>query len=361
MRIGIDAHMLGDKSGGNESFYAGILSSMNTNDGNEYILFVRSGVDIAKYIGKFQVVFFKSRNAAIRNFVELSYLCVKYKLDVLHTQYYLPFIRPCKTVCTIHDISYEHYKDIFNKSEYFRNKLLIPYAACRADKVITVSNFCKKDISTTYRIPENKIEVIYNAVDPEFRVLTDEERQCANVRDTYGIGDEQYLLCVGNLQPRKNIPRLIRAFELYKKKTGANTKLVIVGKKAWLYKEILEEASNDKDIVLTGYVPKCDLVDLLNEAKGFVYPSYFEGFGIPPLEALSCGTPVAVSDIDVMREVLGDVVIYFDPYDEKDIASALKRLITEDKISQIKRIDIHTWGQSAEQLKKVYMKTNNGG
>ena len=148
---------------------------------------------------------------------------------------------------------------------------------------------------------------------------------------------------------------------MYKKKTGANTKLVIVGKKAWLYKEILEEASNDKDIVLTGYVPKCDLVDLLNEAKGFVYPSYFEGFGIPPLEALSCGTPVAVSDIDVMREVLGDVVIYFDPYDEKDIASALKRLITEDKISQIKRIDIHTWGQSAEQLKKVYMKTNNGG
>jgi len=361
MRIGIDAHMLGDKSGGNESFYAGILGSMDTNDGNEYILFVRSGVDIAKYIGKFRVVFFKSRNAAIRNFVELSYLCVKYKLDLLHTQYFLPFIRPCKTVCTIHDISYEHYKDIFNRSEYFRNKLLIPYAAHRADKVITVSNFCKKDISATYRIPENKIEVIYNAVDPEFRVFTDEERQCVNARDAYDIGNAPYLLCVGNLQPRKNIPRLIRAFEMYKKDTGDNTKLVIVGKKAWLYKEILEEVSEAEDIVLTGYVPKCNLVELLNEAKGFVYPSYFEGFGIPPLEALSCGTPVAVSDIDVMREVLGDVVIYFDPFDEKDIAYALKRLITENKISPMKKIDIHTWKQSAEQLRKVYIEIKNGG
>ncbi len=124
MRVGIDAHMLGDHSGGNESFYEGILSELVPDAGDEYFLFVNQGVDVAKYLGRFNVVFFKNKNVAIRNFVELPGLCKKYNLDILHTQYYLPFNCPCITVVTIHDLSFEHYKNIFTTAEYKKTKSL---------------------------------------------------------------------------------------------------------------------------------------------------------------------------------------------------------------------------------------------
>ena len=121
MRVGIDVHMLGDRSGGNESFYRGILSGMTPDAGDEYYLFVNSGVDVTEYEDRFNIVYFKKNSSVYRNCVELRKLCKKYNIDVLHTQYYLPFFAPCKTVVTIHDLSFEHIKDIFTKSEYSNN------------------------------------------------------------------------------------------------------------------------------------------------------------------------------------------------------------------------------------------------
>ncbi len=356
MRIGIDAHMLGDKSGGNESFYRGILDAMDTADGNEYYLFVRPGVDAPEYADKFKIVSFESEGAFKRNFVELPKLCRKYELDVLHTQYYIPFVRPCPVVCTIHDISFEHYNDIFNKGEYIRNKILIPYAARHADKVVTVSEFCRKDIADRYRISKDKIDVIYNAVNSEFKVLTDTELAKFKVRNTYEIGDDPYLICVGNLQPRKNIPRLIRAFTSYKAKEKSATKLVVVGKKAWMFDDIFKEVGERDDVIFTGYVPREDLIALINEAQGFIYPSYFEGFGIPPLEALACGTPVCVSDIEVMHEVLGDKGIFFDPFNEDGIAKALDLVMHTDKTGISVTSDF-SWEDSARKLQSIYLET----
>ena len=356
MRIGIDAHMLGDKSGGNESFYRGILDAMDTDDGNEYYLFVRQGVDTPEYEDGFKIVRFESDGAFKRNFVELPRICRKYKLDVLHTQYYIPFVRPCPVVCTIHDISFEHYKDIFNKGEYIRNKILIPYAARHADRVVTVSKFCQKDIATRYRIPANKIDVVYNAVNSEFKILTESELSKLNVRKTYNIGQDPYLICVGNLQPRKNIPRLIRAFASYKTKEKSAVKLVVVGKKAWMYDEIFKEVGERDDVLFTDYVPREDLVALINEAKAFVYPSYFEGFGIPPLEALACGVPVCVADIDVMHEVVGDRAVFFDPFNESSIADALKKVLdAETGLSSGEVKTAFSWEKSAEALKSIYL------
>lgn len=354
MRIGIDAHMLGDQSGGNESFYKGILSELSPDPDDEYFLFVKPGTDVAKYLTRFNIVFFKSTNAIARNIFELNSLCKKYKLDVLHTQYYIPFQCQCKTVVTIHDLSFEHYKNIFTTGEYIKDKLLVPYAAKYSNSIVTVSEFSKKDITECYGIDESKITVVYNAVSPDFRVMTAEELAEISVREKYGIGCDNYFVCVSNLQPRKNIPNLIRAFKLYKRQSNSNNKLVLVGKKAWMYEEIEKLTAGDKDIILTEYVPKNDLVALLNEAAGFIYPSIFEGFGIPPLEALSCGTSIAVSDIPVMKEVLGNSAIYFDPLSEVDISKVMKKL--ENKVYE-ERHDLimkYSWKLSAEALKQLY-------
>ena len=334
LRIGIDAHMIGDYSGGNESFYEGILRAFMPDKDKEYILFLKDGVDDSPYRDRFKIVRFKSKNAFIRNFVELTYLCFKYKIGVLHTQYYIPFIRPCKTVVTIHDICFEHFNDIFKKGEYYRNKILIPYAARHADRIITVSEFSKRDISDTYGIDESKIRVVYNAVDSDFRILSNKRKKSSIVRAKFGIGSEPFIICVGNLQPRKNIPRLVEAYLQYKKNNKSNLKLVIVGKKAWMYDKTLNSISQDSEnIVLTGYVSRLELIELLNQAEGFIYPSFYEGFGIPPLEALACGTKVAVSDIPVMHEILGGYPIYFDPYDVNSISTAIATLAENDSIT----------------------------
>lgn len=361
MRIGIDAHMLGDRSGGNESFYRGILSGIDPDPGDEYYIFVRPGVDASEYQDRYHVVYFKSGSSIYRNCIELSKLCREYKIDVLHTQYYLPILCPCKSVVTIHDLSFEHIKDIFTKKEYIKDKLLVSHAARKADTVVTVSDFSKQDIIDTYKVDASKIEVIYNAVGPEFCELPSQDERRGAVRAEFGLSDDKYLLCVGNLQPRKNIPRLIMAFDKYIKDNNADCKLVIVGKKAWMYEEIEKYVSDNKDkVILTDYVSTKVLVELLNEAKGFIYPSIFEGFGIPPLEALCCGTPVAASDIPVIREVLGDNIVYFDPFNVDDMASAIRTLMEGDCSVDSVIIGRYSWEKSADKLKEVYHKTYAG-
>ncbi len=358
LRIGIDAHMLGDHSGGNESFYEGILKAFVPDKDKEYFLFMKEGVDDTPYRDRFNIVRFKSNKAFIRNFVELTALCIKYKLDVLHVQYYIPFIRPCKTVVTIHDICFEHFDDIFEKSEFYRNKLLIPYAARHSDAVITVSEFSKKDISDTYNIDENKIAVAYNAVDSDFKILSKEKKKSSIVKVKFGIGNSPYIICVGNLQPRKNIPRLVEAYLQYKKNNQSDLRLVIVGKKAWQYEETLNSTNQDSDnIVLTGYVERQELIELLNQAEGFIYPSFYEGFGIPPLEALACGAKVAVSDIPVMHEVLDNSAIFFDPYDVGSIEKAIVKLYKPDvekTTIQDEVVSKFSWDESAAAISHVY-------
>ncbi len=236
-------------------------------------------------------------------------------------------------VCTIHDICFEHYKDIFTKKEYFCQKLLIPYAARHAKAVFTVSNHAKNDITSTYSLPEDKFYVTYNAVSNKFYKMTSDEINEVELRDKFQIGTESYLLCVGNLQPRKNLPRLIKAYRKFSQLNDQKTKLVIVGKKAWMFNDVLSTAlDGTNDVILTDYVSDIDLVRLYNAAHAFIYPSYCEGFGIPPLEALACQTPVAVANATSLPEVVEDAGIYFDPFDEDDILLAINKIMIDDKI-----------------------------
>jgi Glycosyltransferase len=360
MRIGIDGHMIGDHSGGNESYYTNILKEMPVSKDDDVYLFLKKNVDATLYAHKYKIIWFNSKNSFARNFFELPHLCRKYQLDLLHTQYFIPFNRPCKVVCTIHDICFEHYKDIFTKKEYWRQKLLIPYAAKHSSYIFTVSENAKQDIQHTYGIPSEKIIVTYNAVNKKFRKMESDELNESDLRDKYQIGSAEYILSVGNLQPRKNLPRLIEAFIQFKNKSGSDTKLVIVGKKAWLYDDIISKAlGTSKDVILTGYVEDEDLVRLYNAAKCFVYPSFFEGFGIPPLEAMACGTPVAVSKSTSLPEVVGDAGQYFDPFStdeiEKSIEMMLNKRFDEDLYDKMcKQVNKFSWIKTAEIIYNTY-------
>lgn len=351
-RVGIDGHMLGDHSGGNEVFYSNILKHMEVPEDMEIILFVKPGTDVSEYETKFKVVYFKSKRAFIRNFIELTFLCIKYKLDVLHVQYFIPFIRPCKVIVTIHDICFEHFKDIFTKKEYIRQKILIPYAARKADSIVTVSEFSKDDIASHYNISRDKISVVYNAVSEKFRILPKDELNREELLQKYHIPNEKFILSVCNLQPRKNIPRLIKAFVKLKEQ-GLSEKLVLVGKKAWMYSEIDDLLSKyPDDIFITGYVEEDDLIRFYNACELFVYPSIFEGFGIPPLEAMACGSKVAISHITSLQEVVGDVGVYFNPFDIDYMAEVVDKLINE-RAESCQTADIDDQSMKSTRQKEI--------
>ncbi len=360
MVIGIDAHMLGDHSGGNESYYTNILRAMKVEAGDKVYLFVKEGTDVSEFKDKFTIVRFHSKGAFCRNFIELDRLCRKYRIDVLHTQYFIPFFPSSKIVCTIHDICFEHYKDIFTKSEFIRQKLLIPYAARHSRYIFTVSEFSKRDIIEQYHIDPDRIIITYNAVNDRFRGLSGEELQEQELREKYGIGKLPYVMTVGNLQPRKNLPILIRAFNEWHKESGRSSKLVIVGKKAWMYSDILRQAGTNENIILTDFVPEKDLVRLYNAAACFIYPSFYEGFGIPPLEAMACGTPVAVSNVTAMPEVVKDAGLFFDPSDIDGIKKSIGQLMENEDLRKeliqkgLNRSKEFSWNESASKIYRAY-------
>ncbi len=358
MRIGIDAHMLEDHSGGNERFYKNILQHMNLPKDCTAYLFVQPGTDTEQYRDRFEIIELQSRGAARRYLKELPKLCRALDLDVLHTQYFLPFRCGCRTVCTIHDICFEHNASWFSAKDYVFQKLLIPRSARHADHIITVSEYSRQDIADTYGVSPEKISVIYDAVDDSFLQAQDQEISESAVREKFGIGDVPYILSVGNLNPRKNNGRLIRAFHLMKERWGGSEKLVIAGKKDYRADELLKEAGND--VLFTGFVDDKELIQLYRGAAAFAYPSLYEGFGIPPLEAMACGTPTAVSDRTSLPEVVGDAGLYFDPEDEESIAQCLHLLMTDKELvaSLIskgnQRIRAFDWNRSSAEMMEVY-------
>lgn len=355
--------MLGDRSGGNETFYSGILENMQVPNDLEIYLFVSQPANVETLKDKFKVVYFKSSNAFIRNFIELPLLCLKYKLSVLHTQYFIPFFRFCPVVCTIHDICFEHFKDIFTTKEYVRQKILIPYAARHSRAIYTVSEFSRKDICERYKIPKERVFVVYNSPKKIFRKLSANDLKLEELKQKFGISNN-FVLSVGNLQPRKNLARLIKAFCSLKDcgKIG-KCQLVIVGKKAWLFNDIIQAATTNKnDVIFTDYVTEDELVRLYNVADYFVYPSFFEGFGLPPVEAMACGTAVAVSNQSALPEVVGNAGSFFDPFNEKDIEKKIYQLYSDINLRAqlvnegFKQIKEYNWTQSATEVLQVYKK-----
>ncbi len=341
MRIAIDAHAVGAKLGGNESYAVNLIEALAKIDSvNDYTIYVTTDAARQRFHQRwpnFKVRATLPHTPLIRIPLTLSAELRKHPVDVLHVQFTAPPFCPCPTVVSIHDLSFEHLPHTFNRRSRTQLRLTVRHSARRAARIISLSEHTRRDIVETYGISADRVSSIPLAAAPHFAPISD-KRELQRVRHNYGI-DGEYILCVGSIQPRKNLARLVKAYASLRGDNSADKlpKLVLVGKCAWLYDETLralDETGVREAVVLTGYVPETDLPALYSGALCFVYPSYFEGFGLPPLEAMQCGTPVIVGNRTSLPEVVGDAALTVDPFDVQAIADAIKRVLNDPALRE---------------------------
>ncbi len=283
----------------------------------------------------------------------------KDRLDLYHdTLFLLPFfIGRLPGVITIHDLSGLLMPDFHQRKVSLTSKL-IPLAVKKARRIIAVSRFTKEEVERLFPSARGKVRVVYNGVSSIFKPSPPEEVD--RVREKYGIRGN-YIMYLGTIEPRKNLKGLLRAFSTLRNKIPHW--LVIVGMKGWKYEgvfQLLRELDIEKRVLFTGFVPTQDLPPLYSGADVFVYPSFYEGFGIPVLEAMACGTPVVVSSASSLPEVVGGAGLLADPRSPSDIAMKIMRIIEEpqlaEKLSSLgrKRAGKFTWERTARETLKVY-------
>jgi glycosyltransferase involved in cell wall biosynthesis len=348
MRIGIDGYIFGSKlKAGIFKSTVEILKGLSVLDSeNKYTLYIRNATEIKlpstnknidiKYVlcPSFSMLnhdpFLLGLWLPICMPIELSLN----KVDVYFSSHaILPFRCPCKTVITVPDVAYLFDKRYFSSGARQANNIMTSWAIHHADKIIAISESTKRDLIQYCSINPSKISVVYRSYDSNrYRQLSDIS-DINTIKKTYGL--QEYILYVGTLEPRKNIIRLIKAYNVLKHSMHINYKLVICGAKGWMYNNIFKlvyELGFVDDVIFTGYISDDEIPILMNGACLLIYPSLYEGFGRPPLEAMACGTPVIVSNISSMPEVVGDAGALVDPTDVDDIANTILAILTNDKI-----------------------------
>lgn len=318
-------------------------------------------------VGKenFEIISLPTRNKFFWNFWTLPNYLRKNPLDVYHTQYITPFFVPCaiKIVTIVHDISFNFFGQFIKFSDLFFLKVLIPLSLKRADKIIGVSEFTRNEIIKYYKVNPNKVAYIYNAVGDEFLKPMDSFEHLDLVREKYKL-PEKFILYMGTLQPRKNIPHLIEAFARIKDRLDG-TKLVICGNRSGhnFDQRIDEAILNNKletEVVFPGFIDEQDKVAVFALAHVFVFPSLYEGFGIPPLEAMSQNVPVVCSNIPSLKEVAGEGALFFDVTSLDDLSKKLYDIsMNSDLRSKLiqtgkARISFFSWEKSAQKMLAIY-------
>ncbi|GHU53213.1 glycosyl transferase family 1 [Clostridia bacterium] len=269
-----------------------------------------------------------------------------------------PFVKG-KTIATVHDMAVHRFPETVRAKTKYMLFASLKKSFKRADMILTVSEFSKREILRFYDYPEEKIRVVYNGVDLRKYNPQIGGEKIDETKAKYGL-PEEYILYLGTLEPRKNIERLIDAYARVKANVPP---LVLAGGKGWLYKGIFEKVKSlnlEKNVIFTGYIDGTDKPALYAGAMFFVFPSLYEGFGLPPLEAMACGTPLLVSNAASMPEVCGDCAVYTDPESVSEIAEGLKRL-SGDKLLRnslsaagLSRAKLFDWDESARQVFKAY-------
>lgn len=270
-----------------------------------------------------------------------------------------PLRRGIRTVVTIHDMGYMHFPEAHTRAHRLYLRLSTMWSARMANHVIAISSATRDDLVRLAGVPAEKISVIHHGVAARFRPA--EPHAIEAVRQRYGLG-QPYLLYIGTVQPRKNLERLIDAFATLEAATphasSPDLQLVIAGKRGWLTDAIERRAASlglDDRVRFVGYVPDDDVPPLLSGARAFVFPSLYEGFGMPVLEAMACGTPVLASDSSSLPEIAGEAALLVDPLDTAAIAAGIGRLAGDNTLLAdlrrrgLERAAQFTWGRCAEE------------
>jgi glycosyltransferase involved in cell wall biosynthesis len=366
LHIAIDAHSVGTGLAGVETYITNLVEALAASgEANRYTLYVTRGRAGDRFAGRWPHVSVRRtlpHTPFIRIPVTFPVELRRHRADVLHVQFTAPPFAPCPVVATIHDLSFEHLPETFNRRSWMQLRLTVRRTARTAAHIITPSEFSRRDLIETYNVAPARISVTRAAAAPHFRPATTEA--VAEVKRRYGIvGD--YVLAVGSIQPRKNLVRLVRAYSDLRRRRSHDKlpQLVLVGKRAWLYGETLravEQSGVASNVIFTGYIPELDLPALYTGALCFVYPSYFEGFGLPPLEAMQCGAAVVAGDRTSLPEVVGDAGLLVNPFDEDAIGAAIASLIDDRELRAqlgargLARAALFDWTETARQTLRVY-------
>jgi glycosyltransferase involved in cell wall biosynthesis len=280
-------------------------------------------------------------------------------LDLFHSpDYVLPPLRGGKRVLTIHDLSFLRYPEGADPRLRWYLTQAVPRSIGQADLVLADSLNTKSDLIELLGVEAGRVEVLYPGVEERFRPL--DEESLVPVQARYSL-DFPFILTVGTLEPRKNHVGLLHAYSLLKGRCPH--RLVIAGGKGWLYEDIFQEVERlglEEMVFFLGYVPEEDLPALYNLADLFVFPSFYEGFGLPPLEAMACGTPVVVSDLSSLPEVVGDGALLIPPQEIEALAEAMEKALSDPSLREelrskgLERAKRFTWSEAAKRLLTIY-------
>ncbi|HUV94138.1 MAG TPA: glycosyltransferase family 1 protein [Anaerolineae bacterium] len=283
-------------------------------------------------------------------------------VHVFHSpDFVLPPVARARTVLTVHDLSFIRHPECFHKTMLAYAARAVPRSVARADVVLADSESARQDLLELLHVPQDRLFVVYPAVESRFNPQEDSGTIRAVMR-RYGIGCP-FILGLGTLQPRKNFPRLIRAYDLLRREHNIPHQLVIAGGKGWLYDDIdetIDELGLHEHVLLPGFVADEDLPALYSAADVFAFPSLYEGFGIPVLEAMACGTPVVTTPVSSLPEAAGEAALFVSPKDIEGLADALWQLIDDSALrdelrgrgfQQAKRF---TWAGAAKKVLRIY-------
>lgn len=288
-------------------------------------------------------------------------------LDIFYSPDFVlpPTRRGTRALLTVHDLSFLHYPEHFVPKLVRYLTQVVTRSVARADRVLADSEATRADLIAHLGTEPEKVTVLYSGVDARF-CPQPEPGEAERIRTRYSIGSRPYILSLGTVQPRKNYIRLIRAFaHLQTRQLAtcklANLQLLIAGGKGWLYEDILAEAEKHPDSVrVLGFVDDADLPALYRNASLFAFPSLYEGFGLPVLEAMACGVPVVCSDVSSLPEVAGNAALLVDPLDTDELAAAMARALGEADLRQemiakgFAQAAHFTWEKAARQLADTF-------
>ncbi|MFN9300685.1 MAG: glycosyltransferase family 4 protein [Acidobacteriota bacterium] len=362
MRFAIDAHTIGRHLTGNEVYVRNLLQNYARLDRDSqfyaYVCTEYAASEVPNRFEKRQV----SANPFVRLVLDLTKRVFLDRPDLLHVQYTAPLFCPSPFVVSVHDVSYIERPEYFTRARRVQLRMTVTHTIRRAAKVLTVSEFSRQRILAAYDVAPERIEVIHNAVSPHFHPVP-AKTAFTTVSEKFGV-QWPYVLSVGDLQPRKNQIGLIAAFEeLARNHPQLPHHLVLVGKPTWFAPRVYEAARASglgERIHFTDFVNDEDLLHLYNAAELFVFPSFYEGFGLPILEAQACGRAVACSNTSAMPEVANSAAVLFDPGKKSELVVAMRDLLLDTGLRQrmeklgLKNAGRFSWEKAARQTLEVY-------